>query len=353
MQRVTGSMARVSALGELTWNADLIAFEGPLLSLFQNDRGKDILVSWLDADDKANRWACFEVHRSLLNDYLRGDVTLLETFQDANRIYVFDVDAKLKRKNVRLVSFSQLPEDYVPAPDSYLTSEIATDAVRTLVLEKPSEYRIPIDGEWYLEELGTVPRLYQQLYSFHYALEYLGRPVIRHKVGHLLSELPWKGGFSTVSLFTGLSNVTPSIHKVRVTELQYASPGHIRLELLPSIASSISKAFARLQDKRNFDWAKEFYSETYKFLEANKLLNVDQRNLKEQLGEAYEPLMSEVDGRLTTLLEIFDLTKYKDRLIDAGASEIATLKSMLSYYRRMARLLTYASENLLEIPLVD
>lgn len=57
-------------LGKLKHKIDLIEQDGPLLSLYYNDRGDYYLLYWLDCDDRENRWMILRVDINSLYDYL-------------------------------------------------------------------------------------------------------------------------------------------------------------------------------------------------------------------------------------------------------------------------------------------
>ena len=56
--------------------ADLIYFEGPLLSHFVSAKGDDYLFYWVDSDDKDNRWLVLRVNIASLQKYITREATL-------------------------------------------------------------------------------------------------------------------------------------------------------------------------------------------------------------------------------------------------------------------------------------
>ena len=57
--------------------ADLICFEGPLLSHYVSSKGDDYLFYWVDRDDNDNRWMVLRVSLASLQKYMAGDVHCL------------------------------------------------------------------------------------------------------------------------------------------------------------------------------------------------------------------------------------------------------------------------------------
>ena len=79
--------------------ADLISFEGPLLSHYVSSKGDDYLYYWVDRDDNDNRWMVLRVSLASLQKYMAGDVSLLELVGSPNDgyLYLVDVDNDISR----------------------------------------------------------------------------------------------------------------------------------------------------------------------------------------------------------------------------------------------------------------
>ena len=125
MENVTGTKIDDRTLPKFTWNADLIAFDGPLLSWFSREDSIDALFVWLDCDHLQHRWAIIDISRDCLTKYLTQKFTLLNVFQASSSVIVFD-QSENKNQNYIKTKWDKLPEDYLPAPDSFLTPDIAT-----------------------------------------------------------------------------------------------------------------------------------------------------------------------------------------------------------------------------------
>ena len=111
----------------LTKIADLIYFEGPLLSLFiatlacRDYNGPKYLYYWCDASDVVNRWLLFSISDKRFDLYLRKKISLREVIlePDDGLLHVCDIDGELRYRNVYVVSPDCLPESYIPDEDSY------------------------------------------------------------------------------------------------------------------------------------------------------------------------------------------------------------------------------------------
>ncbi|MGL5058555.1 MAG: DUF6575 domain-containing protein [Microcoleus sp.] len=122
--------------------ADLEYFDGPLLSLFENEYGDSYLYSWCDADNLYNRWLVFRIVRSTLKLYIECNISLHELIVNPadGFIYSLDIDNTLQVKNTYLLLPENLPTIYLPETDSYyelseLNPETA-EADRLLIYQK-------------------------------------------------------------------------------------------------------------------------------------------------------------------------------------------------------------------------
>lgn len=337
--RITGEAIDGRSLPKHTWNADLVEFDGPLLSLFKSDRGDDVLYAWLDCTETRHRWCIIPVTRKNLRGYLAQKLSLLELFKLADSLVIFHATDALKRSGFIRTDWERLPTEYLPAADSFLTSEISTEAAKRLISEETEDYYLGLDGdELYIDDLAQIPKIYQQLYSFHYGLEHLGRAAVRGTLARLASK--WTGGFSAVHIFSGLKSVTPSIHRARVSELRFNSPGHIKLDLLTDLAERIEvAALSLLNEDRHFAF-EIFYKKVYRYFKDNKLSGFDDERVV-----AAENLSPEVSEQLSAYVaDFFGLMAWDDYRAgfeSVDANPLQQLRVLLAYYRRLNKLRPY------------
>jgi len=97
MEAIEGIRLENFWLTDLRRVADLIYYDGPILSHFKNNQGDDYLYCWSDADEIYNRWLIFRVSRQSLNKYLTRQLSLRELMlNSADRYFepiVFDFEA--------------------------------------------------------------------------------------------------------------------------------------------------------------------------------------------------------------------------------------------------------------------
>jgi len=138
--------------------ADLINFEGPLLSHYVSPKGDDYLFYWVDRDEHDNRWLVLRVSLPCLQKYMAKDITLCELIEAPNDgyLYLVDVDNDVNYHDVRLVQPADLPDDYLPAPDSYYEFEPlpAEDAEELMTYELTIPYKERSHFEEFLLKIG-------------------------------------------------------------------------------------------------------------------------------------------------------------------------------------------------------
>ena len=138
--------------------ADLVYFEGPLLSHYVSSKGDDYLFYWVDKDEKDNRWLVLRVSLPNLQKYMTKDLSLRELIESPNDGYLYcvDVDNDINYHNVKLVQPVNLPEAYLPAPDSYYEFEPipSDDAVELMTYELTIPYNERSRFESFLLKIG-------------------------------------------------------------------------------------------------------------------------------------------------------------------------------------------------------
>lgn len=345
MPILSGKKLNASDLPKYTWNADLISFDGPLLSLFKQSDGLDALFAWLDCDNTRNRWCVIPVTRSELWDYLTGKISLRALILKLPTIYVFNTGAKASRR--AFTEIDKLPDFYLPDSDSFLTAEISTTAAKKLTDEAAQEETLILVGEEiYLEDLEGIPKLYQQLYSFHYGMEHLARPAVRNTVQQLMSE--WRGGIGAVNLFSGLKSVTPSIHRARVVELRYNSPGVIKMSLLPLLSQRIKLAMNKIIGDEDFSNSESLYSEIYSYFRAHDISGLeDERAIVAK--ELMPHQITDLKFFITKFFNVIDWQSYAENFDKLAITPVSQLRMLLAYYRRLRKLREYIVSNKLAL----
>jgi hypothetical protein len=347
MPIIQGADVDGRAFPDYTWNADLISFDGPLLSLYRRDvGGQDALFFWLDTDNRKNRWGVVELTRSSLRDYLRGHLSLRNVIKQAHFVYVFNVGVK-RRTNIKRLR--ALPDFYLPKAESFLYSEISTNEAKALIEEEVSTYKLLLSGDdLYVDDLAVIPRLYQQLYSFHYGMGHLDRAAVRDRLASTVRD--WKGGFSSVHLFGGMKAVIPSIHRARVSNLQYASPGHIGMELLPDMARKISEVVLSL-DGEGIKKMEHAYSSCYRYFRDEKISGFEDGDDR-RVDQLTPVQLQTIKNIVIYFVENLRMPSVGQAFEEMEIDVLGQLRAVLAYYRRLRQLYSYVESGTLKIPAI-
>lgn len=138
--------------------ADLIYFEGPLLSHYVSSKGDDYLFYWVDRDDQDNRWLVLRVSLANLQKYIGKEMTLRELIENPNDGYLYSVDVNndITYHDVKLVQPSALPEEYLPEAESFyaFTPIPADDAEELMTYELTIPYKERTRFEEILHKIG-------------------------------------------------------------------------------------------------------------------------------------------------------------------------------------------------------
>ena len=335
MQFVQGKKFAGNELPQFTWNADLIEFDGPFVSLFKSDRDDDALFVWLDCDKYKNRWCIAQLARGTLREYLNATIALRDVIDRAGELYLYDVGSSGRRSNFVAVSSELLPSNYLPAPDSYLDLSFATEAAIKLASEATELYEFKLDGDLYLEDVSAISKLITQLYSFHYGLNYSYRPAVREKLLEIMSK--WHGGINAVNIFSGLKSVIPSIHRPKINRLLYASPGYIELDALPELTGHIEDSLRQVLPASAFEKTEALYSAAYVYFRKEKLSGFDDHS-----SVRSSSLTTAQAAQLESFIQsFFDALNWQP--LSAGFksldnSPLSRLRVVLAYYRRLRNL---------------
>ena len=178
--------------------ADLIYFEGPLLSLYR-DRGNNILFHWCDNDETTNRWLSFSVGDKILEEFLKSKVTLFDILTKPKEgfLYCHDIDQEGHVTASLIVSPHQIPRDYVPSAESFYKENVKHSF-------SGDRLKVAIDGEWGFSDVRRFPPLLEGAYAFIY------RFISRKDQGNSLPPFPMRDGFSSMHFFNQLRSLLPA-----------------------------------------------------------------------------------------------------------------------------------------------
>jgi len=105
---------------------DLVFFEGPLLSLYENAKtGHLFLLDWVDRDEINNRWIIYRVDPMNLMRFLNRKISHLELFNNRPKINVYVVDIPINGRLItsEIKELYSIPENYLPNSENYFDKQ--------------------------------------------------------------------------------------------------------------------------------------------------------------------------------------------------------------------------------------
>lgn len=99
---------------------DLLYYDGPLLSLFEDSAHSKYLYLWVDCNGSFNRWCIIPINESTCNLLREQQMTLYNVIVDANWLILFNVNHDGKATDGIKIDACDMPDEYMPSKDSYL-----------------------------------------------------------------------------------------------------------------------------------------------------------------------------------------------------------------------------------------
>lgn len=199
-------------------------------------------------------------------------------------------------------------------------------------------YKIDIDGNWTLVDLYEFPHTYSQVFALTFSL-YNWADIDDEKRKMTFASHPWRGGYSAVNFYQYLQQNIPRQSRLKLISLKYGSPGWIELGTdlgmglgVTLLIRNFIATFVRSASQLN-----SLYHEIYKGLQDRKLLRLEVK--RAQLGLQKEE-MKFVETSAKQLAEMMGF-KNLQQINALTGNPLATLKILLSFYRRVKKLAEY------------
>jgi hypothetical protein len=199
-------------------------------------------------------------------------------------------------------------------------------------------YKIQMNGEWTLEDLYWLPHVYSQVYAFLYALNMPLTDYDEERLYITFTAHPWLGGYSAVNFYGYLQNLVPSSDRPRIVSIQYGSPGLMELALAVSIALSIGVLIRTFS--RGIIDLHSLYNSIYKGLQDRKLMRIEVKRKELALENEQIQFVNEAVQKLSQMMGFENV----EQINKLTGNPLATLKILLSFYRRIRTLAGYEEE---------
>lgn len=359
MNPVRGQRLSTDYLESHHYVCDLLRADFPALSLYTDGR-ENWLYLWVDTDSaRRQRYLLFTASRVTLERYLKQQITLLDVIEDASLTWVLDethIRATAKGEKDRTIRHLEeiqnlkTVSEYLPTENSRFDPDMAPDIDVTKDL-LPKPYAVPIAGEWFSRDFAYLFKRYERIYAFFYATGPRFVRTINDTLNRVL-RAPWKGGYSRVNLYTRLAEVLPAQHALKVDKLQFASPGDVKFEAIPSVGESIARTVVNyLEHEASIDRCAQRIRTILKLANLNRrdLSGVSDSSIRlgkkdrEDIAEA----IAHIAKRLSTTAQFEALNAHSPNSVVYAKAVVSFVRQveMLSKLQRMKMLKLTIPEN--------
>ena len=134
----------------------LLFQEFPVTSLYSDDSGMPVIKEWIDCDDNVDRLFFYQSSKEDLKKFLDGKISQGELIRNAVDGLIFIVDEENGQfAQIKLVSTSQIPEDYLPSEDSFFNAQNGVQTQKIIEYFDIENLEIvPLNLDEYLKKLA-------------------------------------------------------------------------------------------------------------------------------------------------------------------------------------------------------
>lgn len=193
-----------------------------------------------------------------------------------------------------------------------------------------------LDDNWEMQELADLAKHYAQCYSLVYSLSGARVDSDDERVidwfHGVYAKYPWRGGFSALNFYRALYAKIPYEQRPQIEEIQYASPGYIKLKeaaliatLLATIVTSVTTSFDQIHDS---------YNNIQKGMSERKLRKLEVELTELELDRERLEFIRESRRQLVEQMAIPEVMQEELHRRSDG-NELMQLKILMSLYRRI------------------
>jgi hypothetical protein len=313
----------------------LVFYDGPQLVLFNSVKGYRAIGVAVEKPGFKYPLFCAIVLERHYQAYLSGKVDLLFIFKATPKGRLYFADLCNENNNVPLykATVEEIESnEYFPEPGIFSTVHTHTDRASNT---HGHTQKFLIDGNWEARDFSQFHGKMADTYSLHYIADKLEDQSLSAAESVFLkssiSDKPWQGGGSYLSFYGTVRDKTSSIHPLRVSGIEYHSPGYVDLsgkkDILDKIIASIEVSISK-QDE-----IADLYKSIQKTLKSEGLLGSD-RTFKFTSGTLQEYAKKQ-SFRLCELLQLPN----PQGILDACEGEIGVFAKLVNSYCRRVRAL--------------
>jgi hypothetical protein len=266
-----------------------------------------------------------------LKRYFRQEADLRYLFAYPRERRYFTVEAtEIHKATFSLEAFDgEVEDDWLPGPQFFAESHTSDYSLRS---DGPVDLEVlNIDGNWELEDFGSLSRLMRDLYAFEDCMDKVANTNTQAKKVSKITEAftgkPLRGGSGYRSLFGDLVACQERDDRFDLKRIKYASPGQIELtgqaQLFDAIEAKVRNFVLRRHELR------DAYNMFHKYMSDAGLLEI-----QNSLPQVSPTQMGELKARSQRLLEQMNMPIFEELHVLTENNVIKTAKVTLAIYRR-------------------
>lgn len=320
----------------------LVYFDGPQVALL-HARKMHVIAVAIEKDDMEYPFFCCRVYKNNWQRYMDGKADLHFLFANAamDSYYFFDWNQINDDGFVDLVKATDEEASNLEYwPEKGFFSSSHTELVNKDPIDVTSK-TFNIDGSWDANEFSSFYGKMSDVYAIFVAENRLSTAPandnVSDKIKNSVLRRLWQGGGSYSGFYNALEQNIPDMEPLKVTRIQYASPGEIELRGQSEIFSEMLNSFA------NFECISRQAEAEYQFI--NKMLS------KEKLKAASPDSTFSTDekrdiakGKADILMECVGLNEFNKFYEACDKNDLVYIKLVMSIYRRFKGVFNFMSE---------
>lgn len=316
---------------KLTVTEIILNYNVPLVVMAKNSKeGVFVGINYGGEDDGVPCFFYFvQPRRKFLHQFLEQKIDLryLITHGSYKRKFSANTWADLGSEVACSKLESEITEEMLPAPRLFNPNPVERS-------QAVSRKKIQIDGRWDVADLSLFSDLIRDCYSFTHALIKGPTRQLRAAFEHY----PWRGGSSSLNFFKEIGELVSSNERVKLTRMQYASPGYIEFSLRDDVSELIKDLVEDINLRESP--AKLSYDKARNYLRDKGWLRLAEEDVRTFTSAE----IVELDALLGELCESFGLDIYKDNIVGLSKNNVlAGIKILLAFYRRLSKFADYSA----------
>lgn len=311
----------------------LVYYDGPQLVILEDGSDYVILGTAIEKEGMQYPLFCAAALKRHFTNYMLGKVDLRFIYKatPGRRLYFTELPHGTSECHLRRATQRELADESV-FPESGIFSSVHTHLMKDQTYLENDIQKFLIDGTWEARDFSRFHGRMADIYSLLHITQRLGAEVVDDSeltyLRSSISEKPWQGGGSYLSFYGSMKDKMASMHPLRVSGIEYHSPGYVDLagkkQILEDIIQSIELIIANHKDLL------KTYRAIYKLLKEENVLGVG--NSENISNERVAKLITHL---ATSLANRLGLPNTGQLYVACDQNDAVYSKLVLSYFRRV------------------